>query len=102
MDITVVDVPDQGQYEARTTEGAVAGFAAYQLAGRLIVMTHTEVDPDYEGRGVGSALIRGALDDIRTRGLAVLPLCRFVQAFLEHHPDYQDLVYSAPPSTASD
>jgi uncharacterized protein len=102
MDITVVDVPAEDRYEARTADGALVGFAAYQLATNLIVMTHTEVDRSFEGQGVATALIRGALDDIRARGLRVLPLCPFVTAFLQRHPDYRDLVYSAPSTTARD
>jgi uncharacterized protein len=102
VDITVVDDPGKSRYEARTADGTVAGFAAYQLADRLIVMTHTEVGRAYGGLGIGSALIRGALDDIRSRGLAVLPLCPFVHTFLDRHPDYRGLVYSAPPSNAAD
>lgn len=102
MDITVVDNAPEDRYDARTSDGKVAGFAAYQVANRLIVMTHTEVDPAYEGQGVASALIRGALDDIRTRGLAVVPLCPFVKTFLTRHPEYGDLVYSAPGTTPAD
>jgi uncharacterized protein len=98
MEITVVDVPGQERYEARTADGAVAGFAAYHLATNdpdtnVIVMTHTEVDPSFEGHGVATILIRGALDDIRAKGLPIRALCPFVVAFLEGHPDYQDLEY---------
>ena len=76
-DLAVLDVPDSNRYEARTPDGFLAGFAAYQIAGHLIVMAHTEVDPAYEGQGVGSRLVAGALDDVRRRGLPVLPLCPF-------------------------
>jgi predicted GNAT family acetyltransferase len=92
MDVRVADHPDRQRYEATTSDGRLAGFAAYQLAGSQLTMTHTEVDAAFEGHGVGSTLIRGALDDARARGLAVVPLCPFVQAFLAKHPDYQDLV----------
>ena len=100
--LTVVDEPAASRYEARTPDGRVAGLAAYQPAGPLVVLTHTEVDPAFEGRGVGSALVRGALDDLRERGVQVLPLCPFVRAFLGRHPEYGDLVYRAPASTARD
>ena len=102
MDITVEDDPDEERYEARTADGVLAGFAAYQLASNLIVMTHTEVDPAFEGQGVATALIRGALDDIRERRLPLLPLCPFVVAFLQRHPEYRDMVYSAPQASAPD
>jgi predicted GNAT family acetyltransferase len=102
MDISVEDVPDEERFEARTADGVLAGFAAYQLASNLIVMTHTEVDPAFEGQGVATALIRGALDDIRERRIPMLPLCPFVVAFLQRHPDYRDLVYTAPQPPVND
>lgn len=93
--------PDTARYEARVGS-AVAGFAEYQLAKDLIVFTHTEVDPAYEGQGVGSALALAALDDVRGTGRKVLPLCPFIKGWIERHREYVDLVYGAPPSTAID
>jgi predicted GNAT family acetyltransferase len=53
--------------------------------------------------GVGSALARAALDDVRAEGThEVLPLCPFIKGWIGHHPDYRDLVYGQPPSTARD
>ncbi|MUL40742.1 N-acetyltransferase [Streptomonospora sp. PA3] len=101
MDIEVADAPERKRYEARTG-GAVAGFAEYQLTDQLAVFTHTEVDPAYEGQGVGGALVRGALDDVRTRGLAVLPVCPFVKSWIQRHPDYADLVYQSGPGDQGD
>jgi predicted GNAT family acetyltransferase len=90
------------RYEAHV-DGALAGFAEYQLTDELIVFTHTEVDPAYEGQGVGSAIARSALDDVRDAGARrVLPLCPFVSGWIARHPDYRPLVYGAPPSTARD
>ena len=80
-DVQVVDVPEQSRFEARL-DGTRAGLAAYQRTPQLVVMTHTEVDPAYEGRGVGSALVRGALDQVRAEGLHVLPVCPFVREWL--------------------
>jgi len=67
-------------------------IAEYRLDGDRIAFTHTAVPPALEGRGVGSALIRGALDQVRARGLRVVPLCPFVRAFIEKHEAYQDLL----------
>ena len=92
---------DEARYEARVGP-KMAGFAEYQLAKDLIVFTHTEVDPAYEGQGVGTALARAALDDVRGTGRKVLPLCPFIKGWIEHHREYVDLVYGAPPSTAID
>jgi predicted GNAT family acetyltransferase len=91
MDVEVTDSPERSRYEA-TVDGSPAGFAAYRLLGERLVLTHTEVDPDREGQGVGAALARGALDDARERGLMVQPMCPFVAGWIERHPDYADLV----------
>jgi len=90
---TVLDVPDWSRFEIHV-DGRLAGFAQYRLkdAG-LIVFTHTEIDDAFEGRGLGSTLVRAALDTARSRGLAVRPDCPFVRAYVTRHPDdYLDLV----------
>ncbi|MDP1028668.1 GNAT family N-acetyltransferase [Sphingomonas sp. KR1UV-12] len=66
--------------------------AAYQREGDTIVFTHTVVPPAIEGRGVGTRLVRGALDDARDQGLKVVPQCSFVRAYIERHPEYRDLL----------
>ncbi|WP_141015855.1 GNAT family N-acetyltransferase [Nocardioides sambongensis] len=91
----VTHAPERSRYEAHLG-GELAGFAEYQLAKDLIVFTHTEVDPAYEGKGVGGALARAALDDVRSAGdRAVMPLCPFIKSWIERHPDYADLVYGS-------
>jgi predicted GNAT family acetyltransferase len=99
--VEIVDVAEQSRYEARL-DGDVVGFAAYQKTGQLVVFTHTEVDDAMEGRGIGSALVRGALDDVRRQALPVLPVCPFVQSWMTRHPDYADLDYRGPASRVSD
>ena len=93
MELTVTDRPDAGRYEVRDGD-RVLGLAAYQRRGEQIVFTHTEVDPDAGGSGIGSTLVRGALDDVRARELRAVPLCPFVRAWIGRHPDYADLVDS--------
>lgn len=88
---TVVDVPERSRFEI-DVDGSVAGFAAYRAKPGLLVFTHTEIDDAVEGRGLGSTLVRGALDTARARGLAVRPDCPFVRAFVARHPEYLDLV----------
>ncbi|SDO30838.1 GNAT family N-acetyltransferase [Geodermatophilus sp. DSM 45219] len=95
MELTVTDVPEAGRYEVRDGD-RVLGLAAYRREDDRVVFTHTEVDPDAEGGGVGSTLVSGALDDVRARGARVVPLCSFVRGYIERHPDYADLV--EPPS----
>ncbi|MBB3086016.1 GNAT family N-acetyltransferase [Geodermatophilus sabuli] len=94
MDLTVRDVPGADRYEIREGD-RVLGLAAYERQGDQVVFTHTEVDPDQEGDGVGSTLARGALDDVRSRGLRVVPRCSFIRGWIERHPDYADLVDAA-------
>ena len=73
-------------------DGTDAGFAQYvERAGRVILV-HTEIADAFEGRGLGGQLARAALDDIRARGLAVVPLCPFIASWIERHPEYEDLV----------
>ena len=78
----------------RRAEQAIelAGFVDYHAQPGLITVLHTEVDPAFEGQGVGSRLVEGMLDDIRARGLRVLPICPFVRAYVRRHPEVRDLV----------
>jgi predicted GNAT family acetyltransferase len=100
-DVQIRHNVEGSRYEARVGPN-LAGFAEYQLTKDLIVFTHTEVDPAYEGQGVGSALARAALDDVRGTDRKVLPLCPFIKGWIGHHREYLDLVYGAPPSTVVD
>jgi uncharacterized protein len=99
--IEVMDAPERQRFEA-VRDGELLGFAAYQRADQLVVLTHTEVDPAHEGQGVGSALVRAALDQARAAGVRVLPLCPFVQTWMASHSDYLDLDYRRPASNVTD
>ncbi|HEX8511848.1 MAG TPA: GNAT family N-acetyltransferase [Allosphingosinicella sp.] len=72
-------------------EGELA-LAAYRLSDDRITFTHTEVPDALEGRGIGSKLVKAALDDVRTKGLKVVPACAFVKHYIEKHPEEQDLL----------
>jgi predicted GNAT family acetyltransferase len=91
-EFTVADNPEHHRYEVRAEDGSVLGISAYQRDGDVEVFTHTEVDDSLEGEGVGSLLVRGGLDDVRAKGLKVRPLCPFVKAYIDRHPEYADLV----------
>ena len=76
-------------------ELAVDGHIAatyYEIAGGVITFVHTEVPPELGGKGIGSQLITGALDQVRADGLKVIAQCPFVKAFIEKNPAYQDLL----------
>jgi predicted GNAT family acetyltransferase len=90
----VVDRPQQHRFEL-LADREVAGYVEYQLTPGEIMFIHTEIDEAYEGKGLGSVLVRHALDETRERGLAVLPLCPFVRSWISRHEDYLDLVPAA-------
>lgn len=64
----------------------------YRISDGVITFIHTEVPPELGGKGVGSSLVRGALDQVRTEGLKVIAQCPFVKAYIDKHPEYADLL----------
>jgi hypothetical protein len=86
--------PDE-RYEVVLSDGRVAGFTQYGRRPGLIAFVHTEIDERLEGQGLGSTLIRGALEDARAGGMAVLPFCPFVNAYIQRHREFADLVPEA-------
>jgi predicted GNAT family acetyltransferase len=94
--VVVTRNEEESRWEARI-DGALAGFAAYRVVDDDIVFTHTEVDPAFEGRGVGGALARHALDEVaEDASLRVVARCPFIRAWIARHPDYAALVRPAP------
>lgn len=91
MNVEVRDAPDRERYEAMV-DGTLAGFAEYRDYRGTRVFTHTEVFPAFEGRGVGRALARGALDDVRASGGSLVAQCPFIRSYIEQQPEYADLV----------
>jgi uncharacterized protein len=100
-DVHVDNNSERHRYEAQVGD-VLAGFVDYQLATELVVLTHTEVDPSFEGQGVGGALARAALDDVRARGLKALVICPFITGWIRRHREYEDVLYGAPPSKVTD
>ena len=90
-DIRVIDVPDRSRFEIRDG-GEVAGFTEYRRRPGLIAFIHTLTDPRFEGQGLASQLVRTALSEARSEGVAVLPFCPFVRAYIGRHTEYLDLV----------
>ncbi|MGC4789973.1 GNAT family N-acetyltransferase [Micromonospora sp. DT178] len=91
MSTLVEDNPAKHRFEI-LVDDALAGFTAYLPRGEVLVFTHTEVDPRFQNMGVGAALVRGTLDQLRERGTTLVPRCPFVAAFIRRHPEYADLV----------
>ena len=91
MEPTVRNDPEAHRYEIRDGE-TLLGIAAYEHRGNTWVFTHTEVDQNSGRSGLGSTLVRSALDDVRSQGGTIVPRCPFVRGWIERHPDYADLV----------
>lgn len=89
--LTVVDVPDQHRFELRRGDD-VLGRVEYHWEGDLISLDHTVVERVRREKGLGSALARGVLDDLRQRGITVMPRCPFIARYVAEHPEYADLV----------
>ncbi len=91
-ELVVQDNSDDLRYEL-LADGTVVGAILYRRSQLdVVALVHTEVSPSLEGRGLGARLVAGALDDIRARGLHVVPICPFVRAYIRRHPEYGDLV----------
>ncbi|HUK68401.1 MAG TPA: GNAT family N-acetyltransferase [Streptosporangiaceae bacterium] len=88
MTVEVTDAEDRHRFEA-FLDGKLAGFAEYIRRDNVIVLPHTEVEPEFEGHGVGGALARAALDDAAARGKPVRPLCPFIADWIARNPAYK-------------
>ena len=82
--VSVSDNPEQSRYEV-LLDGELGGFAEYTSADGVVTFTHTEVA--IEGKGLGSKLVRQALEDVRAKGLTIVAECPFVSGYLEKHPE---------------
>lgn len=89
--VEVTDVPERHRFEIHV-DGRRAGLVTYRLRQGRVSFLHTEIDDAYGGQGLAGVLVRTALDAARERGLAVLPYCPYVRAWIGKHPDYLDLV----------
>ena len=92
-DLRIENNTEEARYEA-FAGSEQAGFTTYHAQPGLITLLHTEIDPAFEGQGIGSRFVAEILDDARRRELHVLPICPFVRAFLQKNPDYADLIWT--------
>ena len=87
---------DRHAYVATLGELELASIRYNEVDGRVEVLA-TTVDPEFRGRGIATALIADALDDIRARGKKVTVYCPVVAAFLAENPQFADLVDAEHP-----
>jgi uncharacterized protein len=90
MALTIEHLPEQGRFQA-VVDGRPC-VADYRLIGGVMQMTHTEVHPSLEGRGIAAELVAAALQYARANGLKVAPLCGFVRTYMRRHPRTHDLL----------
>ncbi|HEV7898701.1 MAG TPA: GNAT family N-acetyltransferase [Planosporangium sp.] len=97
MSTYVTDAPERERFEARNSDAdqELAGFMTYQLTGNIIVFTHMDISPAYDGMGVGDALARAAMDDASAQRRTVVPICSFLAEWLTRHPEYNKIVAPA-------
>lgn len=81
---------DRSRYEL-LEDGSVIGYADFRDGEDAVVLPHTVIERSRRGNGLGAELVRGALDDLRSRGQQVVPSCWYVAEFIDDHPDYADL-----------
>jgi predicted GNAT family acetyltransferase len=91
--IEVTHNAESERYEIRV-DGELAGFTeAHPLEDpEVVLFPHTIIEPAFEGRGLASKLVAGAFDDIRRRGLTIVPTCPYILGWLPKHPEYHDLL----------
>jgi len=82
---------DKDRYEIHV-DGILAGFTQAFEDGDVVTFPHTVVFDQFEGQGLASQLVTGALDDVRVRGKKIIATCPYVARFVEKHPDYHDLL----------
>ena len=83
---------NQGKHRFEVDLGDSVAIADYTLMTGKIMFTHTEVPPAHEGKGIGTALIKAALESARSRGLKVIPTCPFFASYMKRHAEVQDLL----------
>jgi hypothetical protein len=88
--LKVIDNKEKERFEI-DLDGKTA-LIDYSEQNGVVAMTHTEVPPEFEGKGVGSKLVKGALDLVKNENKRVRPLCTFVAAYIKRHPEYESLV----------
>lgn len=89
--IEVFDDPEDHAYVI-TVDGERAGKAVYHIRGGRYFFVHTEVDPDFEGKRLGSQLVQFALEDVKAKEGSVVPICPFVRGYIKRHSEYDELI----------
>ncbi|MFN2453951.1 MAG: GNAT family N-acetyltransferase [Pyrinomonadaceae bacterium] len=92
----VSDNKQKHQFEMPLDENKLAFIQYKKTDGGVLALTHTEVPEEFEGQGIGSVLVKGMLEIVRTAELKIAPECPFIAAYLQRHPEHQELIATAP------
>jgi predicted GNAT family acetyltransferase len=92
LQVRIVDNPEHHRVEARSDDGDLTGFSQYYVRDGAYVFFHTEVDDEFEGRGIASQIAQGVVDFVRGRGMPLVPECSFIRSWLRKHPDSKEIV----------
>lgn len=90
-ELPVTDNREQNRFEVHLPDGDTA-LVQYVLQDGLIIFTHTEVPAAYKGQGIADHMAQVALDSARANNLQVVPMCSFMNGYIQRHKQYQDLV----------
>ena len=90
MDIKTSETGSRGEYSA-TVDGHKAEMTYSRTSPTLIIIDHTGVPDALRGKGVGQALAAHAIDEARRGGWKIIPLCPFMKAQMDRHPDWNDV-----------
>jgi predicted GNAT family acetyltransferase len=92
MSASVVHKPENNRFEIYLEDERV-GLMDYEQIDSEIRLTHTEVDPAYQGKNLAAILLRESLDTIRAEEMGkVVPICSYTVKYMEKHPETQDLL----------
>lgn len=92
MEIFIKEQDAKGYAMAREDEKR-AGAMTYSIAGaELIIIDHTEVAPEYNGRGVGRQMLYKIVDMAREKSIKIIPLCPFAAAMFKKTDDIKDVL----------
>ncbi|MCY7315127.1 MAG: N-acetyltransferase [Rubrivivax sp.] len=89
-DIKIHHNPQAQRFEVQLGDGMA--LCSYRQQAQVLVLHHTEVPPALQGQGIAAALVQAALDWARADGLSVQPVCSYVAAYMQCHPQTQDLL----------
>lgn len=92
VEVQIVDNQEHSRVEGRTADGQLAGFSQYYVRDGSLHFFHTEVAPEFEGRGIGSQIAAGVIDFVRSRNMPISPECPFIRAYMARHPESQDVL----------